>query len=92
MKFVKGANLEVDFRYTNFYLASDPPSPQNQPATQQRPGRYTRVAPACGIAATLVLKDMICESWPTSRSKYPAFSCPSHSGRHRNSSSMLLLP
>ena len=28
MKFYqRGPNLEVDFRYTNFFLASDPPPP-----------------------------------------------------------------
>ena len=39
MKFYqRGPNLEVDFRYTNFFLASDPPPPvQYQPATKQRP-------------------------------------------------------
>ena len=29
MKFYqRGPNLEVDFRYTNFFLASDPPPPR----------------------------------------------------------------
>ena len=33
----RGPNLEVDFRYTNFFLASDPPSPGysiNQPLSK----------------------------------------------------------
>ena len=38
MKFIKGGpNLEVDFRYTNFFLASDPPPPRysiNQPLSK----------------------------------------------------------
>ena len=38
MKFYqRGPNLEVDFRYTNFFLASDPPPPRysiNQPLSK----------------------------------------------------------
>ena len=33
----RGPNLEVDFRYTNFFLASDPPPPRysiNQPLSK----------------------------------------------------------